>query len=129
MTIMPRKIKTVKQWDAELKQESLHIRQAVELDDMKGSHEAKIPRVRKDLYNIQRFPDAKKREIYESLLEAGEITDEKVILSLDTMALINAEYQHEVDYYQNKLDKLNSVVELVDKEVELRDKKLVVRKV
>ena len=88
------------------------IRTKAELDGMLISHSEKIPRVQKDLDDLLLWPDAKKKEIYESLLEGGEIAQ------LDSKAWdkIDAEYQHEVEYYQRKVGRLTEICTLIEAE-------------
>ena len=83
-----------------------------ELDGMLISHSEKIPRVQKDLDDLLMWPDAKKKEIYDSLMEAGEIT------TLDSKAWekIDAEFQHEVEYYQRKVGRLSEICTLIEAE-------------
>ena len=95
-----------------IKKEGLDIRTKAELDEMLVSHSEKIPRVQKDLDDLLMWPDAKKKEIYESLLEGGEIAQ------LDSKAWdkIDAEYQHEVEYYQRKVGRLTEICTLIEAE-------------
>ena len=88
------------------------IRTKAELDGMLISLSEKIPRVQKDLDDLLLWPDAKKKEIYESLMEGGEIT------TLDSKAWekIDAEFQHEVEYYQRKVGRLTEVCTLIEAE-------------
>jgi len=125
-------VEPIKTLDADIKAQSLDIRTDVELVAIKESLTAKIPRVTKDLKEFRLFPDAKKKEIYESLIQAGEIEEEPedaTALSLANQSKVDAEFQSQLQFYTNKVAKLRSIVVLADKEIELRDAKLVVRSI
>lgn len=124
---MAEPIKTLKEWDAELKAESLHHKFDYQLVDMEKMLTAKIPHVLKDLNDILRFPDAKRKETYESLFEAGEITSDAITLPQADKDKIDAELQHELNFYQTKWERLSYVASLIPKEQEIREKKLVAR--
>ena len=95
-----------------IKKEGLDIRTKAELDEMLVSHSEKIPRVQKDLDDLLMWPDVKKKEIYESLMEGGEIT------TLDSKAWekIDTEFQHELEYYQRKVGRLTEICTLIKTE-------------
>lgn len=115
--------KQLEQWDAEIKQQSLHLKFDHQLEQIAQSLTNKVPRVQQDLNELLLFPDAKRKEIYEGLVRAGEITampDNAQSLPKQTRDRIDAEYQHELDYYQTKWGRLGIILTLVAKEQELR---------
>lgn len=122
---------TIEEWDAEIKKQSLHLKFANQLEEMLQAHTRKIPLVQQALSDILRFPDAKRKEIYESLVLTGEIevlADGIYELPQETKDIIDAELQHELNFYQTKWERLGNICNLISKEQELRTEKLVVRK-
>lgn len=122
---------TFKEWDAAIKQHSLHLKYDSQLFYLEESIEAKIPRVARDLFEHRMFPDAIKREIYLSLAESGEITPEPltaVKLSPTNQLIVDSEYLSRLTFYQNKVTWLKEKLTYCKKEMELRADRLVVRK-
>ena len=118
-------IKPIEEWESEIKAQSLDLRTPVELAEIKASHQAKIPRVQKDLNEFRLFPEAKKKEIYEHLVRVGEIEaepDDAVSLSSTNQARIDAEFNSQLQFYVDKIARLKNIVVLADKVVELREK-------
>ncbi|GAF77781.1 unnamed protein product, partial [marine sediment metagenome] len=118
-------------WDAEIKQQGLHLKYDPQLVQIDLSLTNKIPRVLQDLNDILRFPDAKRLEIYNTFVEAGEITalsDAVKELPKPIKDKIDAELQHELDFYQTKWEKLCHICVLISKEQEFRLLGLVERK-
>jgi len=123
----------VEEWDAEIRQHSLHLKYDSQLFFLEESIEEKIPRVNRDLMEILLFPDSKKAEICHNLIESGEILDYfgmeiPAALSVKDQEKIDAEYQHEVEFYTHKLSFLKEKLTYCQKEMELRADGLVVRK-
>ena len=117
--------KTEKEWEAEIKAQSLDLRTPVELGEIRASHQAKIPRVQKDLNEFRLFPEAKKKEIYDSFVASGEIEaepDGALSLSLSNRARVDTEFQSQLQFYVDKVARLKNIVVLADKAVELREK-------
>lgn len=126
-------LKTLEEWDAEIKQHSLHLKYDSQLFFLEESIEAKIPRINRALMEILFFPDAKKKEICWKYIESGEITnyfdmETPVPILLEDQARIDAEYQHELNSYTTKLARLRDKLTCCQKEMELRADSLVARK-
>lgn len=128
---MPLKELTFKEWDSNIKQQGLHLKFDNQLEGMLQSHTRKIPIVLQDLSDILRFPDAKRKEIYNNLVEGGEIeaiADGVYKFPTDVKARIDAELQHELGFYQTKWEGLCNICLLISKEQEFRKADKVERK-
>ena len=128
----PLELITLEEWDAEIKKHSLHLKFDSQLFFVEEMLEAKIPSVNRDLMEILFFPDAKKKEICENYIQAGEITnyfdlETPVPIPVKDKEKIDAEYVHEVEFYTNKLSWLKDKLTCCQKEMELRADKLVKR--
>ena len=100
------------------------------LPGIRDTHAEKVALVQADLNEHLLFPDAIKREIYQQLVEAGEIIverDDAAKLSLASQILIDTEFNERLGYYQDKIIKLSDIVYLAQSEIDLRDSKLVIR--
>ena len=95
------------------------IRTKAELDGMLISHSEKIPRVQKDLSDLLRFPDARKKKIYEGLVNAGEVEaapEDGSKLDLKIMEKVDAEFQEQLSHYQRKVGRLTEICTLIEAE-------------
>ena len=121
---------TIEEWDAPIKQHSLHLKHDSQLFFLDESLEAKIPRVSQDLFEHRMFPDAIKREIYLQLVDGGEITAEPLEstkLNPASQFIIDSEYLSRLQFYQNKVTWLKEKLTCCLKEMELRADGLVER--
>lgn len=103
--------------DKGIKELSLDNRTPDELKTIGASASAKRSRVAKDLQEIQLFPDAKKKEIYDHLVRVGEIVEEPVgatRLSIFNQVRVNNEYQSQLDSYISKIARLDEFVTVCD---------------
>ncbi|MCK5016449.1 MAG: hypothetical protein KAS32_05180 [Candidatus Peribacteraceae bacterium] len=109
-----------KEWEVKIKELSLENRTPDELKIIGASASAKRARVTKDLQEIQLFPDAKKKEIYDHLVRVGEIIEESVgaiSLSPVNQEKVDEEYQSQVDHYTIKIARLGEFVTVCDEAI------------
>ena len=59
------------QWAEDVKAESLHVKYDYQLAEMELSHQAKIPKVDKDLDKFTKYPDAIKYELEQQFTRVG----------------------------------------------------------
>ena len=112
------KTREEKDWAEDVKAESLHIKYDYQLAEMEVSHEAKLPKVEKDLDRVIRFPDYRKYELeqqFSSLVFVDGLCEGKTL-----QQWVDEEYDSELLYYQWKVAKLEQSVERIKKERELR---------
>ena len=84
--------------------------------------EKKIERLAPELRKLKLFPDAKKKEIYEQLVDGGEIAELKTdTVPILVQAKLDAEYQSELAAVTTKLNRLQELVDNVPIELELRE--------
>lgn len=116
-------MKTVKEWEDEIRSLSLDKKTPEELTVISASAATKRIRVSKVLQEIQLFPGAKKKEIYDSLVQAGEIQAEPegaTSLSSTNRVKVDKIYQSQVQSYSDKIDRLTQFVTVSNKASELR---------
>ena len=112
-----------KEWDEAIREQSLHLKWDKQLAEMLISHQAKLPRVEKDLYWLNRFPDFKRKELWEEVL----ILEAKGLSHLSDVE-VEEELQSEISFYQEKVDKLKLINQLIQKEQKFRKDSKVKRK-
>lgn len=127
----PIESKTTEEWDAEIKQHSLHLKHDTQLFALEESIEAKIPRIAQDLFEHVVFPGAIKGAIYFNLAMAGEIAPEPLTateLNPANQFTVDSEYLSMVAFYRDKKAFLEDKLACCQKEMELRADGLVERK-
>ena len=119
---------TVEGWIEDVKKESLHFKFDYQLDQMEENLTEKLPRTKKELYWIAKYPDYKRKEIEEQftfIFNDEEIDLNEKFEDKTLQEWIENEYQSELAYWQWKTDKINQSLERIGKEKELREDKKV----
>lgn len=116
-------ISTDEEWEIEIRRHSLNYKHDKQLEEMLVSHQAKLPLVEKDLYWLNRFPDFKRKELWEEVLRL-----EAEGLPHLSDAEVEEELQSEISFYQEKVAMLVLINQLIQKEQEFRKDGKVKRK-
>lgn len=109
------------QWDADVQEESLHVKRPRELQRMRARCRAKRDRLADDLVVFNRWPDAIKRDLFESLGASGKLTGQTLLDEVEV------QFQRQRANIRWKAATLRQSVVRIQKEQDLRARGVVTR--